>query len=73
LPIDRAKAEQFRRQAMGPVGRKYSGEEGERLGPTLAVEHVDTSSRFQSTIFALFTSVVFSSRCAKGLPWRFIL
>ena len=37
---NRAKPEKFRRQVLGLVRRKYSGEEGERFGPTLAAEHL---------------------------------
>src|ERR1700720_2359605 len=36
----RAKPEKFRRQVLGLVRRKYSGEEGRRFGPTLAAEHL---------------------------------
>ena len=37
---NRAQPEKFRRQVLGWVRRKYSGEEGERFGPTLAAEHL---------------------------------
>ena len=37
---NRAQPEKFRRQVLGLVRRKYSGEEGERFGPTLAAEHL---------------------------------
>jgi transposase len=36
----RAKPEKFRREVLGLVRRKYSGEEGRRFGPTLAAEHL---------------------------------
>ena len=39
---NRAKPEKFRRQVLGLVRRKYSGDEGQRFGPTLAAEHLST-------------------------------
>jgi len=41
----RAKPEKFRRQVLGLVRRKYSGEEGRRFGPTLAAEHLSAEDR----------------------------
>lgn len=37
---NRAKPEKFRRQVLRLVGKKYSGSEEERFGPTLAAEHL---------------------------------
>ena len=37
---NRAKPEKFRRKVLGLVRRKYSGEEDQRFGPTLAAEHL---------------------------------
>ena len=37
---NRKKAKKFRERVLRLVGRKYSGEEGERFGPTLAAEHL---------------------------------
>jgi len=39
-PSNRAKPRRFREKVLGLVRRKYSGEEGERFGPTLAAEHL---------------------------------
>ena len=36
---NRAKPEKFRRKVLGLVRKKYSGEQGQRFGPTLAAEH----------------------------------
>jgi hypothetical protein len=36
----RRKAKKFRERVLRLVGKKYSGEEGERFGPTLAAEHL---------------------------------
>lgn len=41
-PSNRAKAEEFKKRVLGLVARKYSGEEGERFGPTLAAEHLSS-------------------------------
>ena len=38
---NRAKPKKFRRQVLGLVRKKYSGEEGKRFGPTLAAEHLE--------------------------------
>jgi len=37
---NRKKPKKFRERVMRLVGKKYSGEEGERFGPTLAAEHL---------------------------------
>src|SRR6202022_1718035 len=37
---NRRKAKKFRERVLRLVGKKYSGEEGERFGPTLAAEHL---------------------------------
>jgi hypothetical protein len=37
---NRRKPKKFRERVLGLVGKKYSGEEGERFGPTLAAEHL---------------------------------
>ena len=37
---NRKKPKKFRERVLRLVGRKYSGEEGERFGPTLAAEHL---------------------------------
>jgi transposase len=37
---NRRKSKKFRERVMRLVGKKYSGEEGERFGPTLAAEHL---------------------------------
>jgi transposase len=37
---NRRKPEKFRERVLRLVGKKYSGEEGERFGPTLAAEHL---------------------------------
>lgn len=39
-PSNRGKPEKFRRQVLGLVGKKYSGSEEKRFGPTLAAEHL---------------------------------
>jgi hypothetical protein len=36
---NRKKPRKFRERVLRLVGKKYSGEEGERFGPTLAAEH----------------------------------
>jgi len=38
---NRAKPKKFRRQVLGLVRKKYSGEEDKRFGPTLAAEHLE--------------------------------
>jgi hypothetical protein len=37
---NRKKSKTFRERVLRLVGKKYSGEEGERFGPTLAAEHL---------------------------------
>jgi transposase len=37
---NRRKPQKFRERVLRLVGKKYSGEEGERFGPTLAAEHL---------------------------------
>ena len=37
---NRAKPEKFRRKVLELIGKKYSGTEQERFGPTLAAEHL---------------------------------
>jgi hypothetical protein len=37
---NRRKGKKFRKRVLRLVGKKYSGEEGERFGPTLAAEHL---------------------------------
>src|SRR5260370_28782867 len=37
---NRAKPEEFRRKVLQLIGKKYSGTEQERFGPTLAAEHL---------------------------------
>src|ERR1700756_4687220 len=37
---NRRKRQKFRERVLRLVGKKYSGEEGERFGPTLAAEHL---------------------------------
>src|SRR5580692_1817877 len=37
---NRRKSKKFRERVLRLVGKKYSGEEGERFGPTLAAEHL---------------------------------
>ena len=37
---NRRKPKKFRERVLRLVGKKYSGEEGERFGPTLAAEHL---------------------------------
>lgn len=39
---NRAKPNKFRRQVLGRVRKKYSGGVGERFGPTLAAEHLES-------------------------------
>jgi transposase len=39
---NRAKPQRFRRQVLGRVKSKYSGGVGERFGPTLAAEHLES-------------------------------
>jgi hypothetical protein len=38
--LNRRKPKKFRERVLRLVGKKYSGEEGERFGPTLAAEHL---------------------------------
>jgi winged helix-turn helix protein len=42
---NRRKPKKFRERVLRLVGKKYSGEEGERFGPTLAAEHLGHLSR----------------------------
>jgi hypothetical protein len=44
---NRATPEKFRRQVLRPVRQKYSGERGERFGPTLAAEHLGSEDGLQ--------------------------
>jgi transposase len=39
---NRAKPQEFREQVLGLVRNKYGGEAGERFGPTLAAEHLES-------------------------------
>jgi len=42
---NRAKPKKFRERVLGLVRKKYSGEEGERFGPTLAAEHLESEDQ----------------------------
>ena len=42
---NRKKPKKFRERVLRLIGKKYSGEEGERFGPTLAAEHLGHLSR----------------------------
>lgn len=44
-PSNRAKPRRFREKVLRLVRTKYGGEEGERLGPTLAAEHLAADDR----------------------------
>ena len=44
---NRAKSKKFRERVLGLVRKKYSGEVGERFGPTLAAEHLESEDRLQ--------------------------
>lgn len=39
-PSNRGKPEKIRRRVLSLIQKKYSGDEGERFGPTLAAEHL---------------------------------
>jgi transposase len=42
---NRAKPKKFRERVLRVVRKKYSGEVGERFGPTLAAEHLESEDR----------------------------
>ena len=44
---NRAKSKKFRERVLGLVRKKYSGQVGERFGPTLAAEHLESEDRLQ--------------------------
>ncbi len=44
---NRAKAKEFREQVLRLVRKKYGGEEGKRLGPTRAAEHLESAEGLQ--------------------------
>ena len=44
---NRRKPKKFREQVLRLVGKKYSGEEGERFGPTLAAEHLASDDQVE--------------------------
>jgi hypothetical protein len=44
---NRRKSKKFRERVLRLVGKKYSGEEGERFGPTLAAEHLASDDQME--------------------------
>jgi transposase len=44
---NRRKSKKFRERVLRLVGKKYSGEEGERFGPTLAAEHLASDDQVE--------------------------
>jgi len=44
---NRRKPRKFRERVLRQVGKKYSGEEGERFGPTLAAEHLASDDQVE--------------------------
>jgi hypothetical protein len=44
---NRRKTKKFRERVLRLVGKKYSGEEGERFGPTLAAEHLASDDQVE--------------------------
>src|SRR6202453_2811783 len=46
---NRRKSKKFRDRVLRLVGKKYSGEEGERFGPTLAAEHLASDDDGEET------------------------
>jgi hypothetical protein len=44
---NRKKSKKFRERVLRLVGKKYSGEEGERFGPTLAAEHLASDDQVE--------------------------
>jgi len=50
---NRKKPKKFRERVLRLVGKKYSGEEGERLGPTLAAEHLASEDHVEVKVQTL--------------------
>src|SRR5208283_2555902 len=50
---NRRKPKKFRERVMRLVGKKYSGEEGERFGPTLAAEHLASDDQVEVKVQTL--------------------
>jgi transposase len=58
---NRKKPKKFRERVMRLVGKKYSGEEGERFGPTLAAEHLASDDHVEVKVQTLRAGC-----CQKG-------
>jgi transposase len=50
---NRRKPKKFRERVLRLVGKKYSGEEGERFGPTLAAEHLASDDNVEVNVQTL--------------------
>src|SRR5271166_3513227 len=50
---NRKKPKKFRERVLRLVGKKYSGEEGERFGPTLAAEHLASDDQVEVKVQTL--------------------
>jgi len=50
---NRKKPKKFRERVLRLVGRKYSGEEGERFGPRLATEHLASDDHVEVNVQTL--------------------
>ena len=50
---NRRKPKKFRERVLRLVGKKYSGEEGERFGPTLAAEHLASDDHVEVNVQTL--------------------
>lgn len=70
---NRAKPKKFRERVLGLVRKKYSGEVGERFGPTLAAEHLESEDQLvvqAETLRRWMLEEGLWSRARKGRPHR---
>lgn len=70
---NRAKAKKLRERVLGLVRKKYSGEGGERFGPTLAAEHLESEDQLEvhpETLRRWMLEAGLWSRARKRRPHR---
>ncbi|MDP2736007.1 MAG: helix-turn-helix domain-containing protein [bacterium] len=64
---NRAKPKKFRERVLRLVRKKYGGEEGQRFGPTLAAEHLESDAGL--TVVDAAGRPLESAAAAPAAPW----
>ena len=68
---NRKKPRKFRERVLRLVGKKYSGKEGERFGPTLATEHSAKARTVDTELTVFFFDAAIAARyCGDALERR---